>query len=271
MADDINLMDGISTGERGREQSTIGFPYLDLDTAVEVAQAVYNRSGLGACDLDELAAQMGQTMSGAFRMKTGTARIFNLVEKDGKSSIKLSENGRSIVSPQHNKAARVQSFLSVPLYFAIYEKYKGHLLPPPKALEREMQSLGVSSKQTDKARQAFERSARQAAFFESGDDRLVRPRVEQGSAADEHEEEAPSSLPADHNSDVRNPPSVTGKNHPLIQGLLLTLPPPGEKWPTDGRAAWLRMAASIFDMIYTGSSMPITIGMPGHEKAATGT
>ena len=47
-----------------------------------------------------------------------------------------------------------------------------------KALERETAQLGVAVKQTDKARQVFERSARQASFFGAGPDRLVRPRVE---------------------------------------------------------------------------------------------
>lgn len=166
------------TNDSRREQSTISFPYLDLDAAIDVARAIYNRSGLGSCDLDELAAEMNQTMSGAFRQKTGTAKTFDLVDKDGKSSIKLSALGRQIISGDTERAARAEAFMRVPLYAAIYEKYKGHLLPPTKALEREMQALGVSSKQTDKARQAFERSAKQAYFFESGEDRLVRPRIE---------------------------------------------------------------------------------------------
>ena len=64
-----------------REQSSIVFPYLDLNAAIKVANAIYQRSGLGTCDLDELAAQMNQTMSGAFRLNTGTAKIFDLVDK----------------------------------------------------------------------------------------------------------------------------------------------------------------------------------------------
>lgn len=76
------------------------------------------------------------------------------------------------------RAARAEAFMRVPLYAGVYDKYRGHLLPPAKALEREMQGLGVSSKQTDKARQAFERSARQAGYFESGEDRLVKPRAD---------------------------------------------------------------------------------------------
>jgi hypothetical protein len=161
-----------------REQSTIAFPYLDLDSAVEVARAIYNRGGHGGCSVDELAAEMNQTVSGAFRLKTGTAKTFELVEKEGKSGFRLSDLGRQIIAAETERAARAESFMRVPLYSAVYEKYRGHMLPPPKALEREMQSLGVSSKQTDKARQAFERSAKQAGYFESGEDRLVRPRAD---------------------------------------------------------------------------------------------
>ena len=38
-----------------------------------------------------------------------------------------------------------------------------------------MANLGVSSKQTSRARQAFERSANDAGFFQHGMDRLVMP------------------------------------------------------------------------------------------------
>lgn len=185
--------DGANTAssERGYERSTIQFPYLDLDTAVEVARALYDRAGHGACGLDELAAQMGQTVSGAFRAKTATARMYGLTEKDGRSEWKLTDLGRAIVQPEREPSARVEAFLTIPLYSAIYENYKGHLLPPPKALEREMVSLGVASKQADKARQVFERSAQQAGFFAHGDDRLVQPRIDKAPATKPVQKEPP--------------------------------------------------------------------------------
>lgn len=161
---------------RKNERSAIEFPYLDLDTAAEVARALYQRAGLGACEIDELAAEMGQTISGAFRLKTGAAKLFGLLEKDARSAFRLSALGQQIVNSESEPKARADAFLNIPLYSAIYEKYRGHLLPPDKALEKEMASLGVAPKQTDKARQVFERSARQAGFFEQGDDRLVLPR-----------------------------------------------------------------------------------------------
>lgn len=166
---------------RHNDRSTIVFPYLDLDTAIEVARAIFERAGLGNCEIDELAAQMGQTVSGAFRLKTATAKTFGIIEKGERTSFKLSELGRRIVRPETEQEARATAFLAIPLYKAIFDQYRGHLLPPTKALEREMAALGVAPKQTDKARQTFERSARQAGFFAQGDDRLVQPRLDRES------------------------------------------------------------------------------------------
>jgi hypothetical protein len=244
-------------GDAKREQSTILFPYLDLDAAVEVARAVYARAGLGSCGLDELAAEMSQTMSGAFRLKTGTAKTFDLTDKDGKSGIKLSELGRQIVTADTERAARAEAFMRVPLYAAVYEKYKGHLLPPPKALEREMLGLGVSSKQTDKARQAFERSARQAGYFESGDDRLVRPRADLTPLRTGDDSAGNGEAPdRDRENDHRDNGSGRGSGggggyHPFIQGLLDTLPSTSDfkNWSADDQAEWLTAAAGIFKLL----------------------
>lgn len=263
MSDEVNSsVEGVVVpdGEK-REQSTIAFPYHDLDAATDVARAVYSRSGLGSCDLDELAAEMGQVISGTFRVKVGAARTFNLLEKDGRAAVKLSDLGRAIFADDGAAAAKAEAFMAVPLYAKIYEVYKGQKLPPMKALEREMAALGVAVKQTDKARQAFERSAKQAGFFNAGSDRLVRPRVEgpngsrgpsdeqrdDGYAADlrrRREDEQDMSGGGDSG---RKP---QGSDHPLIQGLLITLPIPGAEWASRDRKAWLTMAESIFDMIY---------------------
>ncbi|WP_374407579.1 hypothetical protein [Pelagerythrobacter sp.] len=237
-----------------RQMSTIAFPYLDLDTAIEVAHAMYKTRGHSAMEAHELAATMDQTLSGAFRLKTGTARIFGLTEKEGRDANRLSDIGLRIIEPDTEHQARSEAFLSVPLYEAIYENYKGQRLPPPKALEREMERLGVSNKQTDKARQAFERSARQAGFFAKGEDRLVKPHFD--------------GVPGDHGEQVKVVPPegleggggrIGGSGggggggkvyHPLIEGMLETLPAVGEPWSLEERKAWLTMAESIFAMIY---------------------
>jgi hypothetical protein len=245
-----------------REQSTIAFPYHDLDAAIEVAQAVYNRSGFGSCVLDELAAEMGQVISGTFRVKVGAARTFNLIDKDGRGAVKLSDLGRGIITDDGAAAAKVEAFMAVPLYSKLYDAYKGQKLPPMKALEREMAALGVAAKQTDKARQAFERAAKQAGFFDAGSDRLVRPKAE----APAHRRDGPDAGVQNETGggEQRRERQRSGSGgsgggsptdlHPLIQGLLVTLPTPGASWSEAGRKAWLGMAESIFKMIYPSSA-----------------
>ncbi len=239
-----------------RDRSTIDFPYTPLESAVEVARAIYSRCGFGSCDQDELAAEMGQTLSGAFRLKTGAAKTFGLVDKDGRSAFKLSEIGKRIVAPDSERSARVEAFLSVALYSQIFEKFRGHVLPPMKALEREMETLGVAKKQTDRARQAFERSAEYAGFFDSGRERLVRPRMDSGPQTNADgasgQQAAPPPPPADEregkgNGGGRLPPDVD----PIIRGLIDRLPPSGSEWPKAKRKLWLTILESSFDLVYS--------------------
>ena len=236
-----------------RQISTIAFPYLDLDIAIEVAQAMYETRGHGAMEAADLAATLDQTISGNFRLKTGTARIFGLTEKEGRDLTKLSELGIKILEEQTEKEARSSAFLHVPLYAAIFENYKGQRLPPPKALEREIEALGVSGKQTDKARQAFERSARQAGFFSKGEDRLVKPHFV-GSPADDQSPPPDKDVGRQEEKDGGGGAGGGGggQYHPFVQGLLQTMPEPGTLWMIEGRAAWLEAAANVFKLMYQG-------------------
>lgn len=231
--DEEALADQLATeGDDKNERSTIGFPYLPLEAAEEVANAIWSHSASSPCAVDELAAALGMTVSGAFRMKTAAARIFGVVDKDGRSAFKLSPLGLRLVSPGSEAAARVEAFLSVPLYNKVYETYRGRLLPPAKALEREMQTFGVSSKQTDRARQAFDRSARLAGFFHAGDDRLVRPKTGDAPSLDAAPAPPVAAAP---------PPTVTQSDDrkALINQLVSYLP---DQLTNETLARWLRAA-----------------------------
>jgi hypothetical protein len=250
----------VASGEdRTNERSTIAFPYSDLETAMEVARALYARTGRGPCELDGLAASLNQTVSGAFRLKTGAAKVFGLTDKEGRDAARLTPLGIRIVSPDEERAAKADAFLNVPLYSAVFDRYRGGLLPPAKALEREMVTLGVSPKVADRARQVFERSARQSGFFDSGENRLIRPKVEQSAHATNAQDPLPEKGRSD---DVRGSEksgsgggggdSADGKLHPFIEGLLKTLPETGSTWTIKDRAKWLKLAANAFDLIYEG-------------------
>ena len=241
-----------------RDRSTIEFPYLPLEAAEEVAQAIYRRCGHGSCEIDELAAEMNQSVSGAFRQKTAAAKTFGLVEKDGRSAFKLSEIGRKLVIEDTAGIGRVEGFLSVPLYAAIYDKYRGHNLPPAKALEREMEGLGVARKQTDKARQAFDRSAQHSGFFDAGRDRLVKPRL------DVRAPQPDTGIRNDVGGDGEKRQTGGGKEpvvDPIIKGLLDRLPDSGSVWPNRERELWLELLAGSFNLIYKSDDGP-----QGHKE-----
>lgn len=238
-----NIKD-VATDVTKRERSTIEFPYGDLDDAIEVVTGVHTVGGQ-SCTLDQLAAYLKQTASsGAFRLRMSFPRIFGLAETE-RGTIRLTELGLKIVDPSQEQRARVDAFLNVPLYKAIYEKYKGYTLPPPAALEREMASLGVSTKQTDKARQVFDRSARQAGFFALGPDRLVVPPLNR-----------PETRPLDDSQGgaEQKPPGGGGGGgptlDPVIQALVAKIPSPDKQWPIEEQAQWLQMMAMAFSMIY---------------------
>jgi hypothetical protein len=50
-------------------------------------------------------------------------------------------------------------------------------VPPPPAIERQIATLGVSPKQTERARQTFVKSAQYAGFIDAASGRFVKPGI----------------------------------------------------------------------------------------------
>jgi hypothetical protein len=263
--EDAEPLSSAGSGKRTIQRSTIQFPYGDLDDAVVVAKAIYDGGGQ-SCALHQLAPWMGHdsVSSGAFRLKLATARIFGLVDVT-REWLTLTPLGRRIVDPHTERQARAEAFLHVPLYRDFFERYKGMLLPRDVALEREMAALGVASKQTDKARQAFQRSADQAGFFSHGRDRLVMPSVgTAGAVSSTANSPLPPANPPPAPPAQRDRPGHYGdggggeppKRHPFIQGLFETLPDAGADWPPEAQRDWLDTAEQVFKLIYNKNSRP---------------
>jgi hypothetical protein len=237
-------------GDNGkREQSTIAFPYLDLNEGIKIAKAVFEVHG-STCQVDQAAAQIKESpTSSNFRSKIATAKTFGLVTT-GQGALILTKLGTQICDPQQEKSARADAFLTVALYKAIYEKFRGSALPPNAGLEAAMVSLGVAEKQKERARQIFQRSAQEAGFFQFGTDRLVLPAIKGSATASavtstEESEEATDSEVIDKQR--KNKGSGGGEEyHPFIQGLLRKLPPAETDWPMEA-------AIKIFDLMYADS------------------
>jgi hypothetical protein len=153
------------------------------------------------------------------------------------------------------KQARVQAFLNIGLYRRIYEDFRGKQLPSrPHGLEQTFVQVGVAPKQKGNARLAFDKSARQAGFFNVDADRLIEPviaptQVLRPELFVDNDTFGGGSPASNHGG---NSPPSGGKSalDPLIQGLLSRLPNPGDPWSTDKRQKWLQTLAANLEIIY---------------------
>ena len=132
-----------------------------------------------------------------------------------------------------------------------------------------MVTLGVSPNQKDKARQIFEKSAREAGFFASGAGRLVEPTFN-GAPPSAMIPAVPEGEP-----EPAKPAASTGKSKviavaddPLVQGLLSRMPSPDQGWPVADRARWLQTFAMNLSLIYGSENGEVEIKLP---QGLTGT
>ena len=236
-----------------RDSSSIAFPYVNLKETIVVARAVH-QSGV-ALSRDQIAGALKVASgSGNFSIKLGAARMFNLLEAVG-GKYQLTETGHNVLSSNETEAqmGRRDAFLSVPLYKRAFSEFRGRTLPGrPLGLEQSFVSFGVAPKQKTRARWAFESSAQFAGFFAGGKDRLVEPIITATAQAQA------GSMTKDHDrTDVLD---VQDTDDPLqeqlIQGLLKRLPKAGTDWDYAKRVQWLRLFASVFDMVYTTPAGP---------------
>lgn len=253
-AQQVAESDGAASKQK-REQSTIDFPYGSLDDGIAVAKAVHKLGG-NQCRLDSLAAELGHDTvnSGGFRQKVSTAHTFGFTALS-QGVVSLKPLGVRVLDTDQEKRARVEAFLAVPLYTAIYEQFKNGTLPPPQGLEAAMVSLGVTLKQAPRARWAFQKSAKEAGFFAYGATKLVYPALGAAAVPPKSKEVEEPTLEAKAKSGNGGDGGDGKKRHPFIEGLLETLPPAAlgaakTEWSLKDRQDWLQTAAGIFNLIY---------------------
>jgi hypothetical protein len=240
--------------ERKRFRSEIEFPYADLENAVEVAQTLHSKAGT-ACELEELAAWMNQSATGGtFRTRISAARMFGLIETlQGRAT--LTQLGRSILDKDGSeRPARCTAFLNAELFGAMYEQNKGNLLPPPAAIERQMEGMGVSPKQKERARQTFMKSANYAGFLDPTSGRFIKPGF--GSA-----KEGDAAAPSKQIDGGGGGGGGAGGGYlnldPLLLALLKKIPESGTAWPAAQRIRWFRTFAMNVSQIYDDENSPV--------------
>ncbi len=245
----------VETEKRKRQRSTIGFPYSDLGSAVELVRMINSRAG-NECEVDQLAAWMGQSASGGtFRSRYSAARLFKFIETVRGGRVKLTNLGNEVLSAEGSDRAKVRAFLNIQLFQQMYEERKGHVLPPAAALERMVTNLGVAPKQAERARQVFVKSVQAAQFIDPESGIFIEPAFR---STDDYGQKEPTGEPdpepkrggGDDNGGL--PPRLD----PIIRGLIDRLPDAGNPWPSKDRKLWLGILESAFELVYTDEEAP---------------
>lgn len=244
----VHQADATNAAETSRGKSTIDFPYLDLDNAIEIVKAIHKVEG-DRCEWNQLATSLGVSpVGGGFRMRMLTGKTFGLLTYE-RSQVMLTDCGIRASDPAHEKRARFEAFMCVPLFKQLFDRLNGQTMPPIAAIERAIENMGVAPKQKDKARQVFQRSAKQAGLFELSTDRLsIPPGLNQGAVKSGSEADGGDVDKKRKNGDGGD---GGGQYHPFIQGLLQKLPEPDSEWPLEARKKWLSTASNIFGLMYT--------------------
>jgi hypothetical protein len=133
------------------ERSTIEFPYLDQENAFEISKECTRLEALVATGINWPLTSNRAAQGGRFRLRLITAKAFGLVTYD-RGRIALTSLGLRSVDPVQQQAAKVDSFLTVPVQGGV-RQVPWRELPPTAGLEREMVTLGVAkSKRTRRAK-----------------------------------------------------------------------------------------------------------------------
>lgn len=241
----------------GGQKSKIAYPYYDLDQSIEVAQAVRGKGG-GHCTKDQLADFLGYSTvkSGAYLTRIAAAKQFGLVNIE-KDQISITERANTILAPilpEDSKNARIAAFLNVPLFEAVYERFKGQQLPEPVGLKNLFQNhYHIVPDRVTPALRVLMESADQAGFFSVSGNRnkLIKPVGESSQRQkDDPKQEKPKDEPPHKPSGGGDgpPPSI----HTAITGLLRELPKPGP-WPKKGKERFMSAFRATIDFIYPDS------------------
>jgi hypothetical protein len=248
----------VSVNPAGRKQqrSSIAFPYVDLEEVSSLAKAIHENVGSGSCSADQLAAWIKQSpTSSGFRLRLSAGKLFGLLGVDGE--IRLTNLGHSVIDPKTEQEGRSAAFLSVPLYRAVFERFKGRLVPPTTGFENELVTLGVASTLKERARSVLERSAEYAGFYKHGRERLIQPA---NPSFKEDTEEKSDEAPVDHSRPAVS--SIGEKNlglDPLLIALLQKIPSKDDGWPAQKRLRWFRAFAMNVSQVFDEDHEPVEL------------
>ena len=232
-------------GRKVREVSRYAFPYYNLEIAIEVAKALYDRAG-GKASMAQLASYLEHTdeFSGAFRSKVWGAKLFGLVKITSNiiSTTPLGEQLASLKSGLQRDRRLAEAFLNVPLFREVYKRYEGSTLPSTReGLKNALyNTFGVPPRIVPVALKTLLMSADQAGFRRENPNRLIHP-IPVGLVEDEGVAVA---------KEVPQKEAVPESIHPAVSGFLLELPSSEEKWTEGERQRWIDAFTAMIKALY---------------------
>ena len=164
---------GGRTGRKARRRSVYQFPAYGFSMALQIARQV-EESGGGTLTEETLAVNLGlsKTSSG-FRLKCLAARHFGLLVKHG-ASVTTTSVAKAILKPTSDDDALrgyQQSFLSIPLFQAVAERYRGQRLPDSQTLRNVLErEFLVEPKRVQQAERMLLDSARDTFLLQHRND-----------------------------------------------------------------------------------------------------
>ena len=220
-------------GARKRERTAVVALMLILTRSAELTSTLGEAGGKVWIDQTQLAVALDMSANGGtFRSRLSAAKMFGFIETGG-GKVRLSDLGIRLLDEGTTRAAKVEAFLNVPLYRAMYDSYTGFALPPAAAIERQMVSMGVPTKQAERARQAFASSA-QAAGYIASNGRFSKPMLAPAEAKEEK--------PSDGNNGGGGSGGGGGNGNPPkpsdLPTLLLELLDPDAMSDEEQKAVW---------------------------------
>lgn len=125
-----------NSARKTRQRSVYLFPAYGFTTALDIARRV-EESGGGSLTEETLAINLGlSAKSSGFRLKSLAARQFQLISKQG-DTLLTTPVSKAIFKPTSGDDAQRgfrEAFLSIPLFQAVAERYRGQRLPDSQTL-----------------------------------------------------------------------------------------------------------------------------------------
>jgi hypothetical protein len=246
---------------KSRPKSGTSFSYYDLDQSVEVARTMHRQAG-GTCDRAQLAAMLGYSgiNNGSFLTRVSAAKLFGLIEEIEGRRLQVSVRGRAIiapVTPPDESRARLEAFLSIELFKAVYDRFYGGTLPGEAGLRNLLENeYHVVPKAVAMACRVMIASAEQAGLFTTaGPTRMVAPVTLPGATPPtptppiEVREQSQHGGGNGGNGGGRGGDTGEGID-PAFLAMLRRLPNPAEPLSEKRRKTAIEAFSNILDLVY---------------------